>query len=558
MSTTHAERGVRFVKFVWALFAVAMGLVALPRAAFALKAPLCGGISCTGNGGKPSFQSNGARGLSHPEIVPIFWGTHWNGTSSPTRGQMLGNLQALANGAYFAALSQYGGSTGDTVGPVRVTPTAPTFTGTNVAAPKCLISGASCTIGGAACSDGSACDVPFNAVQTTIETLIANGSVPGPAANTDMLYVVFVDSSKSQADWNIGRSCSSACGSKFAGNPYNMALVAGDSAGLAHELVEAISNNVSNSNCVYAGTTSSANQIADVCSCYNEQQMVGSSNPITVPAYWSKADASCVIPEGWDGIWSYDLYSWTQITAQTVRQVYAGKYGLYATDTNDNLFDASTSTVIGGPGAMFAVGNASVVGLSPDASGVWAYDSAGWTAIGGGATSIYAGGPHKVATDYNGNPWAYSSGGTWSAVGGPSTQFALNEGGLVGLDLDHASVWRSPNANASGWVQIGGSASEIFVGMDNGVGKVARSASRNVWYYSGSGTSWFEQGGPGNTFAITMDGFLFGLNPARTGVFFTPYNGTTDPPWVGVGGAAGKLVQRSFGGNLYATGVVKY
>ena len=540
-------------QFWVALSVVSMSLWAAPREAFALKKPLCSNVTCTG--GAPKLVANGARGLSHPEIVPIFWGTYWNGTATPSRGQMVGAIQALTNGAYFGALNQYGGSSGNTVGPARMVPTAPTFTGTPVASPKCD-NGAVCTVGGTACTDGSACGMPLDPVQATIEKMIANGSVPGPTAGTDMLYVVFVPPGKSSFDWNIGRNCTAACGAAFDGLPYNMAMVvAGDTAGLAHELVEAMSNNFSDANCTYT-TGGAANQIGDLCGCYAEQQMVGTSNPLWVPAYWSKADAACVIPEGWNGVWSYNFSNWTEIHSGTVRQVYSGKYGVFATDTNDNLVRVGSSGTVGGPGAMFAVGNTSVLGLTPDTGAVYEYNGSTWTAIGGGASSIYAGG-HKVATDFSGNPYTYKN-GTWTEIGGWSDQFAVNEAGLFALSSDHGGTWLNAGATPTGWVKIGGSADELFVGLDHGIARTSL-ATLDVSYWSGSGSSWFAQGAPGNMFAVTMDGFLFGLNPARQGIFMSTNTATNSPPWTAVGGTSGRLIARGdAGGDLLATGVVVY
>jgi hypothetical protein len=544
-------------KLLAVLSAMLLCLLASPRPAFALQKALCSTVTCTG--GTPNLELGGG-GMSHPEIVPIFWGTYWSSTTtSPTRGQMVGAIQAIVNSAYLGALSQYGGDTGTTVGPARMVPAAPIYTGTTVSGATC-VNGDSCDPKAPACSDGTSCDVRTG-VDTTIDSVIGSGAVPGPAEHADMLYIVFVPPGDTQADWNAPGTCSSACGAAYNGLSYHAAMVSGgDFAGLSHEIAEAITNNVSNDNCTYVSSGNHANQISDLCGCYHEDQLVGSSNPIKVSAYWSQVDAGsglgCVIPEGWSGVWMYDFYDWTQVYAGTVRQIYAGDYGVVATDTNDNLIGITgLSGTLGGPGAMFAVGNSSILALAPDASAVWEYNGS-WTSIGGGATSVLSGG-YKVATNFDGEPWVYDA--SWTDVGGAADQFLVNHGGIVAIATDHQSVWLDATGTSGGWANIGGSASELFVGVDHGIAETALASSKDVSYYSGSGTTWVPQGGPGNMFAVTMDDILFGLNPARSAVFLSSGTSTPNPPWIGVGTTAGRLVARSdSGGGLYATGSVVY
>ena len=559
---TLVERSRARAKLFVALAVVALGLVSLPRTASALKTTLCSTVTCTG--GAPSLKYSAGGGLSHPEIVPIFWGSYWTTGTSPSQGQMIGAIQVIVNGPYLGALSQYGGDSGVTVGPARMVPAAPIYTGTPVSA-TCL-DGTACTVGGAKCADRSRCVVREPGPSTTIDTLIGAGVIPGPAPHADMLYVVFVPPTDSADDWNGHATCSATCGSAFSGQSYKVAMVkGGDGGGLAHEIVEAIADNISNANCTDVTSGAHANQIVDLCGCYHETEMVGSSNPFEVPAYWSdeeyaKSGNGCVIPEGWDGVWMYDFYSWTQIYGSEVRQVYAGNNGLVATDTDDNLVGirGTMTGALGGPGAMFAVGDSSIMGLAADASQVWLYDGKSWTLVGGGASSILSGG-FEVATDFGGAPWVYD-GATWTKVGGMADQFAVNHAGIVALGSDHQSVWLDASGTASGWTTIGGSASELFVGRDNGIALATLAATKDVSYYGGSGTTWYAQGGPGNCFAITMDGFFFGLSPARDAVFLSTSTGTNNPLWIQTGTTPlGRLVARSdSGGGLYATGTVVF
>jgi hypothetical protein len=529
---------------------IGIGVLAAPTSAWAVSAPLCTGstgVTCTG--GSPHITLNSTGGLSHPEIVPIFWGTYWN--TGTARFKMVGQLQALANGPHFAGLNQYGGNSG-TVGPVRVVPTAPVFTASAVPGAQCS-NGNACTPGGTACSDGSACNVPASSIRPAIEAAIGNGWVPGPSANTDMLYTVFLPPGSLESDFNNSGTCSSACGSAYSGLSYRMAVTDGGAPGLAHELVEAISSNVTIDNCTHNDTGRKAGQTADLCGCISKSLYVGSSNPFSVKGYWSQQDNACVIPEGYNGLWAYDGASWTEVYTGTVRQAYAGDFGVVVTDTNDNLRSTSGAT-LGGPGAMFAVGNDAVYGLSPDGGGVWKYTTAGgWTSIGGPASSIMAGG-HMVATDYSGNPWVYKS-STWTMFGGWSDQFAVNKAGVVALSGDHKGIWLNANATSSGWTQLGTTGgNEIFVGSEHTIAKTKRASSMDIELWNTSSTSWTSEGGPGNTFACTSDTNLYGLNWAQNGVR-KDVGGT----WPLVGGSAGKLVQKSdTTGRLYATGVVVY
>jgi hypothetical protein len=525
-----------------------LGVVATPGAAHAFKAPLCSTVTCTG--GAPNVSIGASGGLNHPEIVPIFWGSYWNTGTNPSRGQMIGSLQAAVNGAYLSVLGQYGAG-GTVIGPARMVPTAPTYTATTPAG-HCN-NGSACN--GLTCSDGSLCG--YNDVSKVINTMIGNHAVPGPAPHADILYMVFVPPGFTSFDVNVGGVCDGTCGS-YNGDGYDLAWVNGDVLGLDHELVEAISNNVGISNCTYTSSPQfRANQVADLCGCYSESQSGG-----PFPAYWSQADGACVIPEGWLNVYQYNNSpnSWTQVMNGVVRQIYAGGNGLIATDTNDNLLLYSGTpqqwTQIGGPGAMFAIGaggGSDIVGLTPNAGAVSRYNGSSWQQIGGPASAVYAG-SLTVATDYDGNPHVYSpSAGSWTQIGGPSDQFIVGGAGLVALSLDHGGIWINSAGTLSAWTQIGDAASELFVGGSD-IASTALAAQKDVSYENGP-FNWLHQGAPGNMFAIIGNGKLFGLNPWRTGVFQSNNTGVVSPPWTQVGGPASRLV--GHGHSLYATGGIK-
>jgi hypothetical protein len=384
--------------------------------------------------------------------------------------------------------------------------------------------------------------------------------VPGPAQFADILYMVFVPPGFTQIDYNDGGTCNSNCGSTYNGRPYNMAWVNGDVAGMTHEMAESIAGNVGVTNCTYNSNGAIANQIADICGCYSEAQLGGQ-----YAAYWSQADGQCVIPEGWLNVYQYNgsPNNWTEIKSGAVRQIYAGGYGLVATDTNDNLDLYSGTplnwTQIGGPGSMFGVGSGglTVVGLTPDTSAVWVYNGSGegWTKIGGGASSVYEG-EYVLATDYGGNPWRFNvSSGAWAEIGGASDQFAVNTSGVVALSLNHQGVWTNATGASGGWSQIGNAASELFLGVGKDIAVTALAASKDVSYEIGP-NNWVHQGAPGNMFAISSAGQLFGLNPNRSAVFQSTNTNVSNPPWTQVGGSASRLV--GHGNKLYATGGIQY
>lgn len=112
-------------------------------------------------------------------------------------------------------------------------------------------------------------------------------------------------------------------------------------------------------------------------------------------------------PDG-GGVFQFDFtpMRWTQIGG-AAGSIYAGGDKLYATNRQSgDIYEydhgASQWRRIGGPGKMFAVNQVTgdLYGLSPDGSTVFQYTGTPghWTAIGGAATSIFAGWPDVYAT----------------------------------------------------------------------------------------------------------------------------------------------------------------
>ncbi|WP_194924595.1 family 43 glycosylhydrolase [Catenulispora pinisilvae] len=182
--------------------------------------------------------------------------------------------------------------------------------------------------------------------------------------------------------------------------------------------------------------------------------------------------------------------------------------------------------------------------LAQGGTAVDKWDGTSWTAIGGQAAHLYAGGYGVFATDpntgninrYNGTP------NNWSPVGGPGAEFAVNAVGLYGLAPDHSQVVQY---TGSGWIRIGGPAAHLYAGgaelfaTDPNTGNINR--------YNGTPNNWSQAGGPGSEFVVNAIG-LFGLAPDHSAVRQWVGYGTG---WTQIGGPAAHLY--AGGTDLYAT-----
>lgn len=183
-------------------------------------------------------------------------------------------------------------------------------------------------------------------------------------------------------------------------------------------------------------------------------------------------------------------------------------------------------------------------GLAPGGGSVTEWDGTSWTTIGGPASHLYAGGYGVFATDpntgdiyrYNGTPMS------WSRVGGPGAEFAVNATTLYGLAPDHSKVMQY---TATGWIQIGGPAAHLYAG--GGDLFATNPDTGNIYRYTGTPGNWVQVGGPGSEFAVNAIG-LFGLAPDHSGVWQWTGSGTA---WTQVGGPAAHLY--AGGTDLYAT-----
>jgi hypothetical protein len=546
-------------------------------AASALNNPaLCPGVSCTG--GTPNIKlASGGTLLAHPEIVPIFWespgSSYWDNNIA-TVNQIIGAIQGVINSPYFASLNQYGatafGGPGG-ISPVRMVPIAPIYSGTTIPSPF---------------------NANWGSVQTAINGTICERLAPPPVSYAELLYTIFVPPGTFGSDFNSASINTNnvyndgaipGCrgwGGFYNGNHYSWAFVVGtDYAGLFHELVEAITGNITYDNCTIAGN--SYRQLADLCGCSADVETYFAGS-VRVGAYWSQIDGGCVIPEGWPGILQFDPNNlnngsngWSWPASFTVRQAYAGAGLLVATDVHDNvlLYNASTNSwsQFGGPGAMFAVLEdgffPSILGLTPTANQVFEFTPAisnSWTPLGsprGGTTTAVYGASAPVATNATGVTYYYAN-GAWqlnslpivlcSACAPNFAEVADSGGGLVGLTLDHASIWRQATLGGA-WVQLNPAANEVFASPSTNL--VAATGAFDVFNIY---PPYVRQGGPGNSFTVGT-GMLWGLEPDRAAVWQSTNTSASNPPWTRVGNAVGRFIgSNNVGvGNgpvLYATG----
>jgi hypothetical protein len=533
-----------------------------------------GNFSMTCTGGAPTLQVNNSGGLSHPEIVPIFWGTTW-GTGTD-RDMMMGALQTLVSGPYFGALSQYGAN-GQGVELPRVTSvsaiqaTTPTLT---------CSSGASCSTTNP-CADKSLCGAA-DAIKV-INGLIGSNAIPGPMVNTptlDKIYLLVVPSNWTGPEYNAPGTCDSTCGGLETASQYHFALVQDqDTAAMSHELVESIAGNVSVTGCEYFNnslnqfsnnnlfqtTATNINQIADPC-CFNETQ-----SGYQVAAYWSQKDGRCVIPEAWPGVWKFDgaSSSWTQIADFEVRQAYSAGDVVIVTDKTDNLLTyggvPNAWTKIGGPGAMFGIvpqlmgtNGYGVVGIDPVVSGISIYSSStgSWSSAGllsGGVNAVY-GGTNPLATDATGALWMKGAFG-WSRMGDPADQFVGTSIGVLSVPPGKGVI---NQLSSSGWVPVenfpvteifGNPASSLAAFTGNDSTRDVSAGTLNVT----PGTNWAGQGRLGNMFAVGNE--FFELAPDRSAIFESTNAAASFPPFTDIRTTpTGRLIGANNSGGLYATG----
>ncbi len=523
-----------------------LAVLAASLPAFALKQPYCSStVTCTG--GTPELTVGTTGGLAHPVVIPIYWAGYstWWEFNSLQNQRIVGELQYLLNGPYFAALSQYGqnasGLTG--VGPGRLSqgmseqdlvgPPSPILESCTSNA-QCVSMGSAgntCaknnTTGAYQCRLSTA--QAESLIGEVINATISESNVAPPSSAVDSLYVVFLppiatmDLGFPQVDANYPWTYDSV--------RYNASWVYGkDSVGLSAMMADSIAGNVKVTNCTYTSTGAVANQVADLCACHTETQM-----GLSHQAYWSASDGACVIPEAWTNVYQYDdaTTDWNRIGGP-VRQVYAGETGggvcaappcIIATGTDDNLYEytgGGSWSELGQPGVMYALGQGDILSIDENTN-LSRWNGSTWTSIGApngpGSVimSVYSGAV-DVVTQPGGQVFLYepSSPTGW---GGPAAPFDVEEvivGDAWSAALDYGrNVWLLlPGPSGYTWTNANHTGSELFVGGWQSLGVRDLTSARGLdamtttltggsyvlqpwWSFDSAAIDWALSGDPG-------------------------------------------------------------
>jgi hypothetical protein len=205
-------------------------------------------------------------------------------------------------------------------------------------------------------------------------------------------------------------------------------------------------------------------------------------------------------------------------------------------------YDTPTRTwqKVGGPARQFVGSGSALYMLTLDGQAVWQNKNGVWTQIGGPAATLYAGASGLLSTTTtNGDVFYFNeANNSWVKVGAAGSSFAMGQGVIYGISLDHDKLYRQFLSTPGVWSEIGGATYWVYPGTarmyaaSNGSGGM----TGDVWQFMGNAWSW--TGGPGRTFAVAGD-TLFGLG--EDGMVYINRDGTT---W----SLAGGPVQWIYGG----------
>ncbi|MFI6026174.1 hypothetical protein [Amycolatopsis magusensis] len=215
-----------------------------------------------------------------------------------------------------------------------------------------------------------------------------------------------------------------------------------------------------------------------------------------------------------DAVLMFDGVSWSQIGGPAA-QIYAGGGNVYATSptTGDlSWYDHATATWlrISGPFDQIAVDDAGIVaGLNSTGIFEW-WGGDEWRKLGGPASSItYGGIGLLVATSITtGEPSLYSGlpFQPWTPIGGPGKEFVITTPGyFYGKNSDGVYAWRG----GLNWIKVGGPVTKMYTGAY----MVATRPAKNAPYrFHDTEFRWERVGDPGDLFAVSNNGTLYGLN----------------------------------------------
>lgn len=285
------------------------------------------------------ISDHGGAVLDHVDIQLIFWDTsYWQGSPSPTPGEIQNAIQVILDSSYMSALGQYRGA------------------GTNKS-----------TIRGMTFASPSTSQFSFTKddVNNFLNDLIENGKLPEPDEDWPIMYCVFMPkgmyflpggekgahSNTHYSDYDLLDSDD---------DPKHYAWILHGTLDFitdtfSHELVEILSD--PNIDAFHDGSQ----EIGDIEPCHSTH---GTVNGVLVQSYWSNRDNGCTLPGGFtrithSGVFVQGTFGQNQSNFELVVPSVAGGLAHYWRNDDDPLKPWL------GPSAQFAqdIGHVEAVGL---------------------------------------------------------------------------------------------------------------------------------------------------------------------------------------------------
>lgn len=249
---------------------LAAGGVRRPTAAAARPAAAAAAVLIQAVPGVPRFQDNGGPVIASVQLQLIFWGSTWSTSPSPPVDAVAGAVQGIVSGPYMTGLAQYRG-----VGPG--------------------------TLAASVLATTSDPPDPFSNqdVENLLSGLLAAGSLPSPATDAALLFLVIVPAGvKSQENFDGEHSSYDWQGTSVHygwlthdGQLDSLTTI------LSHELVESATDPEGTAIVGVPGTCGTRSgwcEIGDICE--DCAQCTGQVGGVKVQAYWSDQDQACIIP----------------------------------------------------------------------------------------------------------------------------------------------------------------------------------------------------------------------------------------------------------------------
>jgi hypothetical protein len=243
------------------------GVVTFPRKA---RVPLGQALPETAGGATPFFSDHGGPVIANVRLILVFWGTAWNTSSAvPSVGQLTDAVVNILTGPYMSSLYQYRqvGS-----GYLQASIVVAEPVGSSPATPP------------AGFSNGD--------ISTLLSNLLAAGLMPGPASDSNLLYMVMLPPGATQPGLLGEHTYFDYNGTNLHfGWVANGGSLASVTWVFSHELVESVTDPegsaITGTGCNQGGWC----EIGDVCT-----GNTTTINGVTVQRYWSQVDQACVVP----------------------------------------------------------------------------------------------------------------------------------------------------------------------------------------------------------------------------------------------------------------------